>query len=148
MNDEQYEKTKKNLQNFTTPLKNAILLNWNIKNVYVRERASDRGVMAETSALWEYRTATITWYIPVIEEHCPTQDDVFNLVVHEYVHCIIDPISPRVESVSDDQRAIVEFVTQNVTDAIDHMFKNPTLLTDHYKSQKAAQRRAARKKQQ
>lgn len=99
--------------------------------------------MADTTPLWEYKTATINWYMPAIMEHCPDQSEVFNLVVHEFVHCIIDPIT---QDLPDEKRALVEFVTQNITDSIDRMFTNPTMLIDYDKRMQREARAQRRKK--
>jgi len=147
MTDDEYAKEKRNLEKFLIPLKDALLNEWKIKHVFNRERYdTDRGRMADTSPLWEYKTATINWYMPAIAEFCPEQSDVFNLVVHEFVHCIIDPIAPESDSVSDEKRAIVEFVTQNLTDSIERMFTNPNMFHEYDAKLKREERAARRKK--
>ena len=142
MTDAEYEKEKRNLEKFLIPLKDALLNEWKIKHCFNRERfEGDHSRMADTGPLWEYKTATINWYMPAIAEFCPEQSDVFNLVVHEFVHCIIAPISPDTDDVSDEKRALVEFVTQNITDSIDRMFTTPNLLIDYDKRMKREARR-------
>lgn len=134
MNDKEYSKEKSNLENMLIPIKNAMLRDWRIKHVFHRERCSaDAERMADTSALWEYRTATINWYLPSIKDNCPEQSDVFNVIVHEFTHCTLDPIC---QDLSDDKRAVVEFVTQSIADHLQYMFENPKMLLDHQKKNK------------
>lgn len=147
MNDASYEMEKRNLEKFLIPLKDALLNEWKIKHAFHRERfATDRERMADTSPLWEYKTAHINWYMPAVAEFCTDQSEVFNLVVHEFVHCIIAPIAPDTDNVSDEQRALVEFVTQNITDSIERMFTNPNMIIDYDKRMQREARAAARKK--
>ncbi len=147
MTDDEYKKEKENLEKFLIPLKDALLNDWKIKHVFNRERwETDRGRMADTSALWEYKTATINWYMPAVKEFCPEQSDVFNVVVHEFVHCIIDPISPSTDSVSDERRALVEFVTQTIADSMQRLFTSPSLILDYEKRRARERRKKSAKK--
>jgi len=147
MTDDEYQKEKANLEKFLIPLKDALLNDWKIKHYFERERFdTDRGRMADTSALWEYKTANIHWYMPAIKEFCPEQSDVFNLVIHEYVHCIIDPISPETDNVTNEQRSLVEFVTQTIADSMQRLFVSPSLILDYEKKQAAEKRKNSRKK--
>lgn len=146
MTDDEFRKEVDNLEKFLIPLKDALLNDWKIKHVFNRERWSDGGRMADTSALWEYKTATINWYMPAVKEYCPEQSDVFNLVIHEFTHCIIDPISPPSDDVSDEKRALIEFVTQTIADSMQRLFTSPSLILDYEKRRAKEKRKKSNKK--
>lgn len=147
MTDDEFRKEVDNLEKFLIPLKDALLNEWKIKHYFERERfETDRGRMADTSALWEYKTANIHWYMPAIKEFCPEQSDVFNLVIHEFTHCIIDPISPSTDNVSDERRALVEYVTQSIADSMQRLFTSPSLILDYEKRRARERRKKSAKK--
>jgi primase-polymerase (primpol)-like protein len=144
--DDEYQKEKANLEKFLIPLKDALLNDWKIKHVFNRERDDDGFRMADTSALWQYKTATINWYMPAVKQFCPEQSDVFNLVIHEFTHCIIDPITPDIEKASEEQIALVEFVTQTIADSMQRLFTSPSLILDYEKRAAREKRKKSAKK--
>lgn len=75
-----------------------------------------QGMVAETKVCWEYRQASILWYVPNV---CTIEDDELErIVIHEFLHALLAPIEVRVPDKFLKER---EFAVQSVTDAILHL---------------------------
>lgn len=73
----------------------------------------NQGIVAETKVSWEYRQASIIWYVPNV---CTIDDaELERIVVHEFVHVLIAPMEARVPDKFVKER---EFAVQCLTDAI------------------------------
>ena len=55
----------------------------------------DHLVAAVTETLWQYRRAVVDWYLGKVASE--SEDDLLNLVVHEYVHVLLGPIKERLK---------------------------------------------------
>jgi hypothetical protein len=140
MTDKEYESAKTEINRILFPLKDLLLNDWNLKYIYHRNYHEDnRETMAMVNALWEYKSATMQIYVPSINDNCPEPSELCRVLLHEFVHCMIDPITPS-EPANDHERAIVEFTTQTVTDNIMRMFENPDLFTKTQKKAKKAKK--------
>jgi len=62
--------------------------------------------IACTRASWEYRQATITFWIDELAD--VPEEDIENIVVHELMHTVVAPISPK-------HGKLEEFVVENLT---------------------------------
>lgn len=140
MNDVEYEKAKDEINRILFPLKDLLLPDWNLKYIYHRiYHEDDRETMAIVNALWEYKSATLNIYVPSINDNCPEPSEVCRVLLHEFVHCMIDPLTPDTPE-NDHHRQIVEFTTQTVTDNMMRMFENPDLFTKTQKKVKKAKK--------
>lgn len=70
-------------------------------------------VAAATETLWEYREATIYFYLPTCADL--TDDQLEIAVVHELCHTLVAPIE---DMANDDKRARTELAVTNVTNAL------------------------------
>jgi hypothetical protein len=81
----------------------------------VRGEESDdiESTAAVTYASWEYRHATITWYLPAVGTM--TDEALNDVVVHELVHVLLAPLRDHLKPGSIKQE---EFATECVARAI------------------------------
>lgn len=87
---------------------------WRIDMYWERDYdAADDRTAARTSWSWQYRSAVITWFLPVIQNF--NDEELENAVVHEFSHILIGAVS---QDVLEDKRQLVEYSTENVTRAI------------------------------
>ena len=72
---------------------------------------------AITVASWEYRTASITWFVPVAATQ--TDDVLTQVAIHEYVHALLAPISSLLPGRKDVSKHD-EYVTECLSRVICH----------------------------
>ena len=85
---------------------------WLVTHEFAVEHSDERSRQADTVADWRHREATFTWYL---ERTLPLKQDRLDvLVLHELVHCLLDPITPE-EKASED---LLEYVTEYLARAI------------------------------
>jgi len=71
---------------------------------------TDSSTLMDTTALWEYMTATIRVFLPpciALED-----DDLEKAVVHELVHCLVSPME---QVVPDEHSKECEFTVELLT---------------------------------
>lgn len=72
------------------------------------------GVVAETKGAWEYRQASILWYVPNV---CTVDDpELERIVVHEFCHVLMAPMESLVTL--QKHYKTCEYAVQRVADAI------------------------------
>lgn len=73
----------------------------------------NQGIVAETKSAWEYRQASIIWYVPNV---CTIDDEELErIALHEFIHVLIAPMEARVSDKFHKER---EYAVQCLTDAI------------------------------
>lgn len=78
-----------------------------------REGENEHWTSAYTETDWHYRQARVLWYLPTM---CRlTDEDLEEMVVHEYVHVLNAVLESRAKPNSDDY---LEHAAQNVTRAL------------------------------
>lgn len=88
------------------------LQNWTFYNEYVPAICSDgQEIRARTDAHFEYRYARIEYFLPAYLKD--TLDEREDTVVHEMVHCLVDPLN-----VDQNARKMLEMVVVDVTKAL------------------------------
>lgn len=116
MNDKEYAKQKKRIEKLTEKWHDPMGLSWfHIDTVWDRARDDDvPATAAKTSTSWQYRNATITWFLPA----CADNDDDFmeNIVVHEFVHILVAPMV--VVNKEEDLPIQHEYATECIARAI------------------------------
>jgi predicted SprT family Zn-dependent metalloprotease len=60
--------------------------------------SSDEQTQATTNTTWYYREATMTWHLPKLA--LLEDDELENVVVHELVHILLDPIHPEGDGIN------------------------------------------------
>jgi len=78
---------------------------WHVSHSFQDKPFSDEAanVDARVQAQWEYQNATVEWSVPVLADESDAV--VEQAVVHEFVHIIIDQISPDVRT-KDEERVV------------------------------------------
>ena len=77
--------------------------------------SDDPHTCACTEAYWQYRDVKFTWYLPAIARL--DDDELEDVVVHEFVHSMIAPIE---QNMDDDDADLCEFAVENVCRAFLH----------------------------
>lgn len=87
------------------------LSGWTFDVNYVPGLCSDASVRARCAALFEYRTAKLEFFLSAyIADLAIDREDT---VVHELVHCLIDPLN-----VDETARKMLEMVVVDVTKSL------------------------------
>lgn len=88
---------------------------WTLKHEFTTEPSTEEpghAAQADTMADWRLREATMTWYLE--RTVALTDEELDNLVIHEMLHPILDPITP----VDKDKVDLVEYVTESLAKMI------------------------------
>lgn len=87
---------------------------WQVDRQSAREREEDEpATAAMTTTNWQYRTASVTFYLPACADL--NDDQLEEVVVHEMVHILCGPI----QDMSDDsRREITEHTVTTIARAI------------------------------
>lgn len=115
MTDKEYRKQKARVKKFWGKWFNTLGLHWwGIDLYWQRERNEDEpSELGHTSSNWQYRTAAVTFNIPVVAEI--NDDKLEEAVVHEMTHILVAPI----QDFRDDQaRDITELTVTTVARAL------------------------------
>jgi hypothetical protein len=107
----QYLSAKTLIQEYSARWEQILSLRWmNVEHVFLESyNDEDHHILADTSVAWQYRAATIRWYLPAIMTQSETQIDT--AVAHEYVHVLLGPIESRVPGKYEEQK---EFVVESI----------------------------------
>lgn len=119
MNDKDFAQQKKRVQKYVDKWFKTLGLGWfTINFEWSREPdSSEGGTAGRTYSQWQYRSATITFFLPVLAQH--DDDTVERTVVHEMVHVLLSGIAQNM--VHDDEtlsNQVNEYTTETVTAAI------------------------------
>lgn len=116
MTDKEYREQKKRLKKLIDKWHKTLGMGWfHIDMIYDRARNdSNPETTAITSTSWQYRKATITWYMPSVADN----DDDFleGIVVHEFVHVLVAPM--MLVDKQEDLPLQHEYATESVARAI------------------------------
>lgn len=116
MNDKEYEEQKKRIEIYINGLQKVLGMNWwAITHEFLREKEEhDCSIVAMTSTRWEYRSAYVRWYIPVVAEQ--SDEELRGVFIHEMSHILVGPTQNN-ETDADTQ--MTEFAVTNVARAIE-----------------------------
>lgn len=122
MTDAEYNEQKERLEKYLVKWHKLMSMgHYHLKYVYKRDFCVDdksRSTYARTSTSWEYREATIEWYMPSLAK--ATDDELENIVIHEFCHVQMAPLSQDQPEVMHEQR---ELATENFTRILLSMVK-------------------------
>lgn len=114
MTDKDYQKQKSRITPLLDKWAHAGFNWWRITYVWDRNEKPDfPHTAADCEAWWQYRSAKITFYLPVCED--ADDEELERIVVHELVHVLIGSIH---NFENDETREMTEYATENVTRAL------------------------------
>lgn len=118
MTDKEFNALKKKVERIAHYWRDILDLNGHrLRYKFIRERHTDRFTIAECSSLWQYKSHTITFYMPSVAE-CDDDTELEEDILHELVHILIAPASGNDAPKDEHLREKVEFATQSVTYAL------------------------------
>ncbi len=116
MTDKEYRSQKKRVEKFADKWFRTMGLGW-FKVDFEWSRLENGEVAANTLSSWQYKAATITWYLPHIAKY--DDDTIERCVVHEFAHVLLSGLAQNM--IHDDEtmaNQINEYTTEVVTSAI------------------------------
>lgn len=76
-------------------------------------RDDEEGTAADTEVKWQYRRATMRWYLPVLIG--TPDDELESILVHEYCHVLLGPLASHLKPNSVD---FEEFAVESIARAL------------------------------
>lgn len=116
MTDKEYREQKKRISKFTDKWFKTMGLGW-FKVNFEWARYEDGETAARTLSSWQYKSATITWFLPHIAKY--DDDTIEQCVVHEFAHVLLSGLAQNM--IHDDEtmtNQINEYTTELVTSAV------------------------------
>lgn len=117
MNDKDYARQKKRVEKYIDKWHRTMGLAWfHIEFIWDREhKTNSPNTVAETNSYWQYKDATITWYLPQIEGM--NDERLENVVVHEFCHVLLSGLAQWID---DNPQAdqLNEYTTVLVANAL------------------------------
>lgn len=115
MTDKEYREQKRRVKRYIDKWLKPLGMGWHrIDLEWDRERNNDLpDEAAVTSWMWQYRTANITFRLPVIKEL--NEEKLENVVVHEFSHILTGAM---VQNQPEDNKQLMEYSTENVARAL------------------------------
>lgn len=117
MTDKEYREQKKRVQKYIDKWFKVMGLGWfRVDMEWSREPDGETG--ARTYSQWQYRSATITWFLPHLAKY--DDDVVEHTVIHEFCHVLLSPLA---QTQQDDGNGsgnqINEYATETVASAME-----------------------------
>ena len=96
MNDQDFEQTRDRIRQVFRSLRDALNLdqvNWDEDYVRERDACHDDGTatLAEIFPNWQYGTATIRFFVPMFVDK--DDDEIADIILHEFGHFWLNPVS-------------------------------------------------------
>lgn len=115
MTDKQYRDQRKRVRKYFDKWFTTLGLGWyQVDVVWSRTvDEDDRDTAAKTTWRWQYRTASITFYLPTIAEL--NDEKLEGVVVHEFAHILTGSM---VQNSPDDNSQLMEYGTEIVARAL------------------------------
>lgn len=146
MTDKEHEIIKARIQKLIDKWYHTLGLGWyRTDMVWARDHDEEkRDTAARTKWSWQYRTAEITWFLPV----CMNQNDeeLERIVVHEFAHILTGSMAQNAPD-TDEYSQMMEYGTETVARSL--MWARNAGRDDLLAEQKreaAKKRRASKKK--
>jgi hypothetical protein len=114
--DKEYNTQKKRVQKYIDRWLTTLGLRW-FRIDFVWEREHDGDCAARTLSSWQYKDATVTWYLPKIAS---ISDDLLEqTVVHEFTHVLLSGLAQNaIDRDSDYANQLNEYTTEIVSNAL------------------------------
>lgn len=112
---EQYQHAIDRVEKHAKPLQSEMGIDWvDINHRYLDGlKDNDASIVAEADPIWEYRTATVKWYLPALVRL--DEKEVEHTIAHEYIHVMMAPIESKIP---DKHAELKEFVVEGLAKAI------------------------------
>lgn len=116
MTDKEYREQKKRVQKYIDRWFIPMGLGWfKVDMVWDRATKEDApSVAAEVYTQWQYRQASVHWYLPNLAT--VKDDELDDIVVHEFTHILINPLT--LIDKSEDLPMQHEYATETIARAI------------------------------
>lgn len=119
MTDKEYHAQKKRVQKYIDRWFKTLGLGWfKVSMEWTREFCEhNKDTAASTYSSWQYKSATITWYLPKLL--LAEDSDIEDTVVHEFCHILLSGLAQNAEDVDGDYaRQVNEYTTELVARAV------------------------------
>lgn len=114
MTDKKFHQLKKQVNKITDEWVEILgLRSHRIRYRFIREYHATKETIALAFPLWEYKTATIEFYMPSIAE-VETDDELEEDILHELCHILIASATGNTPPEHDAERAAHEMAVQQV----------------------------------
>lgn len=128
MTDEQYDIAKKRVKDVAMAIKTTITPNWRLHYIFSRDQNEDDiNTTAITTPLWQYKKATMTFYLPALM--MLENEEIVETVLHEFVHIIL-AATQDLTRCEKEYREIVEMTTTDMTAAMFNMLEARDYMTE------------------
>lgn len=114
----QYEEAKRLVEQFSAEWQERLALgHFTIKQTFLEtfKDDDDQDTVAVTQTFWEYRHATMRWYLPKLVAMTPAE--IRHDVLHEHVHVLTSSMESEL---ADRHTKVSEFAVQSITLSILH----------------------------
>jgi hypothetical protein len=118
MTDKEYRLQKKRVQKYIDKWFKTLGLGWfTVDFEWCRERDNEVPSLAGmTHSSWQYKSATIIWFVPVLAEH--SDETVENVVIHEFTHVLLSGLAQnQIDGNDKYAKQINEYTTEVVANA-------------------------------
>lgn len=116
MSDKEFSKQKKRVQKYIDKWFETMGLGW-FKVKFEWSREPDGEVAGRTWSMWQYKQATITWFLPHLAE-CD-DETIESTVVHEFCHILLSGLAQNQDNLNDElTNQINEYTTEIVARAM------------------------------
>jgi hypothetical protein len=116
MTDKEYREQKRRVQKYIDKWREPMGIGW-FRVTFEWSRLEDGETAARTLSSWQYKNATITWFLPHLAKF--TDDVVEQTVVHEFAHILLSGLAQN--QIHDDEsmaNQINEYTTEIVANAV------------------------------
>lgn len=112
MTDKEYREQKKRVKKYIDKWFKTLGLGWfSVDMEWSRER--DGETAARTLSSWQYKNATITWFLPLLAQH--DDDTVERTVVHEFCHILLSALA---QNQSDSNEGLANQINEYTTEVV------------------------------
>lgn len=115
MTDKEYEEQKKRVKRYIDKWYDTLGLGWwRVEMIWDRAKNEDMpDEAAVTRWQWQYRTASVTWRLPILAEL--DDEKLEGTVVHEFAHILTGAM---VQNAPEENTQLMEYGTESVARAL------------------------------
>jgi hypothetical protein len=114
--DKDYREQKRRVKKYIDKWFRTLGLGWfSVDMEWSREKDNDTA--ARTLSSWQYKNATITWFLPLLAQY--DDDTVERTVVHEFCHVLLSGLAQNQQNTDESLSSQVnEYTTELVANAL------------------------------